>query len=430
MSFRFIESGGNYHASTPGGPGIWSNAVNNSIVSNAPTGRSTSFAYTSNNQNLTTVAFPAQSGLIAGAALYIPTPTSGSCKLIGFTLLGSAQCDARLNGSGQIIFTRNGTQIGGTSTLVIAPNTWNFFEFKALLATGATGTCEIKVNGVVALTATSVQNATTTATADAVQYFPGSGNGYATDFYCVDTTTGPNNSYQGDISVTELFPNGAGVNSDWTVQQGSFTLTAAANASGGTTVYTGTITNGATPTNAYQGMYFNVTGFANGGNNGGPWLCTASTTTTITLQNAGGVSETHAGTCAFQNPVQAGIHGGIVDLGTTNLGTRPPSDATGPLQYLKSLTANQKTDYAHQALSLSGQIAAVAHMTYARKDDAGARVIKQICESNGTEEVSADVGLNTSLQYYADILENDPHTSAAWVTANFNNATFGIKLIS
>src|SRR5262249_43250814 len=133
---------------------------------------------------------------------------------------------------------------------------------------------------------------------------------------------------------------------------------------------------------------------------------------------------------AFQNPLQAGIHGGIVDLGTSLLGTRPPSDATGPLQYIKSLTANQKTDYAHQALSLSGQIAVVAHMTYARKDDAGARVIKQICESGGSEELSADLGLNTSLTYYADFLDVDPNTSAAWVTANFNNATFGVKLIS
>jgi hypothetical protein len=70
-------------------------------------------------------------------------------------------------------------------------------------------------------------------------------------------------------------------------------LTAAANAVGGTTVYSSTF--GATAV----GQYFTVAGFVNAANNGGPWLCTAANGTTLTLANPSGVTETHAGTATF-----------------------------------------------------------------------------------------------------------------------------------
>lgn len=75
----------------------------------------------------------------------------------------------------------------------------------------------------------------------------------------------------------------------------SFTLTAVANASGATSVYTGTITGGAA--NAFAGFEFTVTGFATAANNG-TFLCTASGATTLTLTNSAGVAETHAGAAA------------------------------------------------------------------------------------------------------------------------------------
>jgi hypothetical protein len=73
---------------------------------------------------------------------------------------------------------------------------------------------------------------------------------------------------------------------------GSSSLTAAANASGGSTVYTATaIVN---PLLAV-GQSFKVAGFTNAANNG-VFPCTAATATTVTLTNAGGVAETHAAT--------------------------------------------------------------------------------------------------------------------------------------
>jgi Bacterial Ig-like domain (group 3) len=71
------------------------------------------------------------------------------------------------------------------------------------------------------------------------------------------------------------------------------TLSSVANASGGTTVYTGTITGGGG--NAFVGRIFTVAGFTKGSNNG-TFVATASTATTLTLSNISGVSETHAAT--------------------------------------------------------------------------------------------------------------------------------------
>jgi len=77
----------------------------------------------------------------------------------------------------------------------------------------------------------------------------------------------------------------------------ALTLSAAAAASGGSTVYTGTITGGGS--NAFAGLTFVVAGFDLAANNG-TFVCTASTTTTLTLSNANGVADTHAGTATSQ----------------------------------------------------------------------------------------------------------------------------------
>lgn len=86
-----------------------------------------------------------------------------------------------------------------------------------------------------------------------------------------------------------------GVRFDTSASPGSLTLTNAANASGGNTVYTGTITGGAN--GAHDGLTFTVAGFTTGANNGS-FVCVDSTATTLTLANASGVSEAHAATAA------------------------------------------------------------------------------------------------------------------------------------
>lgn len=79
-----------------------------------------------------------------------------------------------------------------------------------------------------------------------------------------------------------------------TQSSGSLTVTSADNVSAGTTVYHGTFPGGGS--NGYVGLSFLIAGFvANPGDNG-TFLCTASTTTTLTLNNTAGVAETIAAT--------------------------------------------------------------------------------------------------------------------------------------
>jgi hypothetical protein len=407
-----------------------------SLVTTAAAGRSGTYAYGQNN-TIRTPNIGGVSGfgtLIGGYAVYSATMQNGT--LIRFLdNSNTEQCSVRMNGSGQLFFSRNGTNLGAgnptVSTNALSGNTWYYIEFKAIFGTSSNGTCEVVVNGVTWLTLTSVTNATTNAKGWSCDFITPNTTAYAMDMYLLDGDGGANTTYLGDVTVGEIFMNGAGVNSAWSTNQGSFTLSAAANASGGTTQYTGTITNGASPTNAWQGWYFSVSGFTNSNNNGGPWLCTASDATHITLQNASGASETHAGTCAFQNPVQEGIHGGLVDgQATTNVGTRPGVIGTSENQYIFSNTTNQKHDFAHTTLALTGTIFGVIHRTLARKDDAGIRQIAQLCESTGTEEQGSTISLSGSYNYYDDVLETDPHTSAQWGLSGFNAATFGVKEIT
>jgi hypothetical protein len=86
-------------------------------------------------------------------------------------------------------------------------------------------------------------------------------------------------------------------------------LSAAASSSG-STAYTGTITGGGS--NAFAGLYFVVAGFTKATNNSAyagaqGFLCTASTTTVLTLTNALGVAETHAGTATSTNLVRCNV---------------------------------------------------------------------------------------------------------------------------
>src|SRR5208283_3175692 len=71
-----------------------------------------------------------------------------------------------------------------------------------------------------------------------------------------------------------------------------FALTSVSQNSGGATVYHGTIPGGAG--NTYAGYTFLVAGFGSLANNG-TFFATASTGTSLTLVNTGGVGETHAG---------------------------------------------------------------------------------------------------------------------------------------
>lgn len=90
-----------------------------------------------------------------------------------------------------------------------------------------------------------------------------------------------------------------------TSSTGALAITSVGNAVGGTgqTTYVGTFPGGAN--DAYVGLLFMVTGFVTNLSNNSPtgFVCTASTNTTLTLSNPGGVAETHAATAISSGAV-------------------------------------------------------------------------------------------------------------------------------
>ena len=75
-----------------------------------------------------------------------------------------------------------------------------------------------------------------------------------------------------------------------TGSSGNLAVTSVAASVGTTAVYTGVYPAGGA--NAYAGLYFTVTGFSSISRNNGYFLCTASTTTSLTLANANATAET------------------------------------------------------------------------------------------------------------------------------------------
>lgn len=82
------------------------------------------------------------------------------------------------------------------------------------------------------------------------------------------------------------------------------------------------------------------------------------------------------------------------------------------------------TDMSHTPASIFATQLCLA----AAKDDSGARSVKPVTRSGGTNYVGSAFALSTSQLYATEIREVDPATSAAWTKANLNAAEFGAEV--
>jgi hypothetical protein len=76
---------------------------------------------------------------------------------------------------------------------------------------------------------------------------------------------------------------------------GPYTLSAAGNASGGHTTYTGS----GLPTSGLTGLTATISGFVTNPTNNGSFVIVSSTTTTLVVVNSSGIAETHAASAAI-----------------------------------------------------------------------------------------------------------------------------------
>lgn len=129
----------------------------------------------------------------------------------------TAQCQLRVNTGGKLVAVNgnnNGTLGTGTAQLVIT--SWAYIEVHVVIH-DSTGSFEVKVNGVVDQTLTSVdtRNDTGVGTCDRL-WFLGDNNQYMDDLYVNSTTGSQNTGYSGDIRVSAYIPNAAGDNTGLT----------------------------------------------------------------------------------------------------------------------------------------------------------------------------------------------------------------------
>ena len=130
------------------------------------------------------------------------------------------------------------------------------------------------------------------------------------------------------------------------------------------------------------------------------------------LPNADGTSQQWA-------PSTPGTHYTLVDEAAPNT-----------TDYVSSATAGQRDTYGMQDLSaVIGTIYGVQLNLAALKSDAGARSIKPLLLSGGSEALGASTALSTSQLYTRAVQVTDPATGAAWIEAGVNAVQAGAEVV-
>jgi hypothetical protein len=122
----------------------------------------------------------------------------------------------QLSSLGKLVILNSSSTVIATGTTVLNPNTWYYIEVKAFI-NGASGTCELHLNGAAEITSTTGNFGSTNL--DNVGPIPGaSGNNFDYDdlYVCDSTGSGPTNTFLGDFHVDTLFPSADGAHTDYT----------------------------------------------------------------------------------------------------------------------------------------------------------------------------------------------------------------------
>lgn len=100
----------------------------------------------------------------------------------------------------------------------------------------------------------------------------------------------------------------------------------------------------------------------------------------------------------------------------------------GDTDYISTSTATDRDTFAYPSLGVTGTVLAVAPTSYARKDDAGTRTIREVVRVSPTNyDGSVDKTLTSSYVYYQEIWETNP-AGGSWAVGDIVTSEFGVKL--
>jgi hypothetical protein len=133
----------------------------------------------------------------------------------------SEQISVRTNDSGVLTVSREDTLLA-TGTTVLTSNTWYYVELKFTI-NGSTGVVELHLNGATEIASTGSLNTKATANVQWNGFGIAGSNNSAKydDIYALDTSTGTNTTFLGDVRVIPVYPAAAGFYGDWTPNGGT-----------------------------------------------------------------------------------------------------------------------------------------------------------------------------------------------------------------
>lgn len=106
--------------------------------------------------------------------------------------------------------------------------------------------------------------------------------------------------------------------------------------------------------------------------------------------------------------------------------TQPDDDST----YNSDSVAAELDLYNIPAADITGQIFGVQLSNYMRKDDAGARTVKNAIKAGTTTAYGSNESMADSYNYYHTIWENNPDDSLAWQDADIDSLQIGAEIVS
>jgi hypothetical protein len=133
------------------------------------------------------------------------------------------------------------------------------------------------------------------------------------------------------------------------------------------------------------------------------------------------------------HPTGAGTHTQFTPVGlANNWDCAKDANYNDDTDYVSSATVGNMDTYAHGALSSTAvTITACQVVMRVRKDDVLARSVAPVIRSGGTDYTETTIALSgTSYADFTQVLETDPHTSAAWLATAVNSAEIGVTVIA
>jgi hypothetical protein len=151
---------------------------------------------------------------------------TSNCPILVFYDGGTIQCSLVVKNTGKLAFFRGTStaQLGSDSTFTLSANSVQQ-DFEVKIVFGNTGSCELKVNNVSDITASSVDNTATannTANSMDIGKYSSPTYGLFSFDHCIimDSSGSVNNDFIGPKTISTLLPTADGNYTDWTANTG------------------------------------------------------------------------------------------------------------------------------------------------------------------------------------------------------------------